>query len=126
MSRHSTELPDGFHDPLELDTPTLEGAVRAARLDRFDGTESLRGDLETWLEIAEAELQRRADWSSTEQRSAPVLLETRDGTAFSTMLERTGRGWAVRLSDDRFQARVPLTAFIAALLAHKLGKRVVA
>ena len=51
--------PDGFFDPLEMSTQTLERAVQAARLDSLEFPDSMQADIQVWLEIAETELGRR-------------------------------------------------------------------
>ena len=62
-------------------------------------------------------------------RTAPTIARTvtaRDGEQFSTRLEKHGKQWLVRLEGDTFAARVPLTSFIASLLARKASKGCVA
>jgi hypothetical protein len=76
-------LPTGFHNPLEMDTVTLERAIISARLDRFDGTEAMQRDTETWLEIAEAELERRGH--STQRQHLEQFGTASNDSLFSTL-----------------------------------------
>lgn len=56
---HPPSHPDGFFDPHEMSTRTLERAVQAARHDRLEFPDSMQTDLQVWLETAETELERR-------------------------------------------------------------------
>jgi hypothetical protein len=49
-----------------------------------------------------------------------------DGQPVSTKLEKVAAHWVVNLESETFAARVPLTPFIASLLARKASKGCVA
>ncbi len=51
-------------------------------------------------------------------------LTTPDGQAFNSKLEKIGGDWFVHLEGESFAARVPLTPFIASLLAQKLRRSI--
>jgi hypothetical protein len=55
MSQATKTVPDGYHDPSQMPTDKLQKAVAAAR---WDSDHKLADDLR-WLEIAEAELEKR-------------------------------------------------------------------
>jgi hypothetical protein len=46
----------------------------------------------------------------------------KDGEPFATRLEQQGGAWSVAIEGETFAARVPLTPFIASLLAKKASK----
>ncbi len=50
----------------------------------------------------------------------------RDGEHFSTRLEKHGAYWFVLLESDSIKAKLPLTSFLASLLAKKASKGCVA
>ncbi len=50
----------------------------------------------------------------------------KDGQPISTKLEKVAAHWVVSLESNTFAARVPLTPFIASLLARKATKGVTA
>jgi hypothetical protein len=62
--------------------------------------------------------------SKTFQGSRVCTLTTPDGQAFNSKLEKIGGEWFVHLEGDCFAARVPLSPFIAHLLAAKASKEV--
>lgn len=51
---------------------------------------------------------------------------TKDSQPVSTKLEKVAAHWVVSLESETFTARVPLTPFIASLLARKANKGSVA
>ncbi len=58
------------------------------------------------------------------QGSRVRTLTTPHGQAFNSKLEKIGGEWFVSLEGDCFAARVPLSPFIASLLARKASKEV--
>jgi hypothetical protein len=52
-------VPNGYTDPTTLSTQDLRHAIAYARAEAFDGTLDMQRDVRAWLEIAEAELQKR-------------------------------------------------------------------
>lgn len=58
------------------------------------------------------------------QVSRVRTLTTPHGQAFNSKLEKIGGEWFVSLEGDCFAARVPLSPFIASLLARKASKEV--
>jgi hypothetical protein len=55
-------------------------------------------------------------------RGMTRTVTARDGEQFSTRLEQQGGAWSVAIEGETFAARVPLTPFIASLLAAKASK----
>ena len=70
-----------------------------------------------------------SDAKDVNSNDTPTITRTitaRDGEQFSTRLEKHGKQWVVLLEGDTFTARVPLSSFIASLLAKKAHKGCVA
>jgi hypothetical protein len=114
----SAPLPNGYFDPRDMDTATLEDAVREAQLELAEDhlPENVNADTRTWLETATRELEQRHR----------VTITARDGEPVTATLETRSSGVTLNLTCQNLTARLPLTAFLATLLARKLEQRVIA
>ena len=120
---NALSLTGGYVDPRAMDTATLERAVSSASRDLAEGVmpEQMNADTAAWLEGALRELERRSNPANT-----GATITGSDGEAFTAALERHGSGVTLNLTGQSLAVRVPLTGFIAGLLARKLERRVTA
>jgi hypothetical protein len=116
-------VPDGFNDPRAMDTRALERAVSSASRDLAEGVlpERVNADTAAWLEGALRELERRR---SADSKSATITGS--DGETFTAALERHAGRITLNLTSQTLDVRLPLTGFIARLIARKLERRVIA
>ena len=95
----------------------LEVGLEAARADRFRNlTDAYRETLETWILEVETILEERILC-----KPGRTIITADNKPAVAT-LEKTPKGVRLHLESEGFACSLPLTGFVAALLATKITK----